>query len=437
MKIITKLRSLHLKGIKNIDDGKIEFYNNNGYLNVTGIYGQNGSGKTSVVLALGFIKMLLLGREMTETDRELFGSKDKASIVVEFEHPGHCIIKYSIEFSRKEGNLFVIESESISRSVKRWFTLVEYNRGSSTIFEETIHQFTGKSSYAIIEKNAIEHGTSIVFNEIYKDFLFQEKSVKFEHIKEIYSICQKFAFNLLIVNNRANAMVQMSEVLPMSIAFQQVVLGFLPMNISGEEIFFPAKFKDYYIKVIEQINIVLPALIPGLRLELLERRRQLTSAGDGEEITTELVANREGHRFPFRAESDGIKKLVGILSYIIYVYNNEEVILVVDELDAGIFEYLLGELIQIISESAKGQLVFTSHNLRVLEVLDFKKIVLTTTNPENRYIRLKQIKTTNNVRDVYLRTIIVGGAQEELYQETRSSDIKRAIRKAGRLNEKE
>ena len=32
--------------------------------------------------------------------------------------------------------------------------------------------------------------------------------------------------------------------------------------------------------------------------------------------------------------------------------------MVVDELDAGIFEYLIGEILQIISESGKGQLIF-------------------------------------------------------------------------------
>ena len=39
----------------------------------------------------------------------------------------------------------------------------------------------------------------------------------------------------------------------------------------------------------------------------------------------------------------------------------------IDEFDSGIYEYLLGELLEIMNESAKGQFVFTSHNLRPLE----------------------------------------------------------------------
>ena len=47
----------------------------------------------------------------------------------------------------------------------------------------------------------------------------------------------------------------------------------------------------------------------------------------------------------------------------------------IDELDAGIFEYMLGELLDIFNQSAKGQLIFTSHNLRALEMLDKDSIM--------------------------------------------------------------
>ena len=55
-----------------------------------------------------------------------------------------------------------------------------------------------------------------------------------------------------------------------------------------------------------------------------------------------------------------------------------------DELDAGISEVLLGTLLHTIEETGKGQLIFTSHNLRPLEVLSKDNIVFTTTNPSNR-----------------------------------------------------
>ncbi len=42
------------------------------------------------------------------------------------------------------------------------------------------------------------------------------------------------------------------------------------------------------------------------------------------------------------------------------MFNHPSICLIVDELDAGVFEYLLGELLKIIEQNGKGQLVFTS-----------------------------------------------------------------------------
>ncbi|HFI0585705.1 TPA: AAA family ATPase, partial [Streptococcus suis] len=47
-----KLRELTIKHLKNVDYGNIKFWDNNGFVNVLGIYGQNGSGKTTVVDAM-------------------------------------------------------------------------------------------------------------------------------------------------------------------------------------------------------------------------------------------------------------------------------------------------------------------------------------------------------------------------------------------------
>jgi AAA15 family ATPase/GTPase len=105
--------------------------------------------------------------------------------------------------------------------------------------------------------------------------------------------------------------------------------------------------------------------------------------------------------------------------------------MIIDELDAGIFEYLLGEILGIVSNSGKGQLIFTSHNFRPLEMLSEKSLVFTTTSPNNRYTRFTNVKDTNNIRNMYYRSIDFGGQKEKLYQETKSYEIRRAFRKVG------
>lgn len=141
---------------------------------------------------------------------------------------------------------------------------------------------------------------------------------------------------------------------------------------------------------------------------------------DGDPATVMmLTAYRDGKELPLRDESDGVRKIISVLSLIIAAFNQKSVTVAIDEFDAGIFEYLLGEILQALEESGRGQFIFTSHNLRPLEVIDKKFLYFTTTNPDNRYIRLKNISATNNLRDTYFREIILCEQEEEIYNKTK------------------
>ena len=143
------------------------------------------------------------------------------------------------------------------------------------------------------------------------------------------------------------------------------------------------------------------------------------------------MSRKNSKEIPLRDESDGIKKIVSILQLLIMIYNRQSITVAIDELDSGLFEYLLGELLKIISEEGKGQLIFTSHNLRPLETIDRGFVAFTTTNPENRYIRLTNVKDNNNLRDFYYRDIILGSQKEDLYDLTNNYKISLAFKKAG------
>ena len=49
----------------------------------------------------------------------------------------------------------------------------------------------------------------------------------------------------------------------------------------------------------------------------------------------------------------------------------------------------------------------------------------------NRYIRLNNVKTTNNLRDFYYRDIVLGEQSESVYEPTNNSEISLAFREAG------
>ena len=196
---------------------------------------------------------------------------------------------------------------------------------------------------------------------------------------------------------------------------------------------FDAAYFEQVKATIEAINIAIRSIVPNLQIEL-KKRMELEQPDGTKKVQVDVYSNRNGKRFLIRYESEGIKRIISILNYLISVYNNEGVCLVVDELDSGIFEFLLGELLGMMSKEMKGQLIFTSHNLRILEMLDSKNIICSTTNPYNRYIRLVGIEKNHNKRDFYIRAITLGGQKEELYDEDDLIAMGYAFRKAGKVN---
>lgn len=179
---------------------------------------------------------------------------------------------------------------------------------------------------------------------------------------------------------------------------------------------------------IEKLSQVIQKIIPDLSLSIHDNG--IRYENNVEKKSIDVLASRDGMTIPLKFESDGIRRLISILSPLIGVYNDPSVILAVDEIDSGIFEYLLGEILRIFKSSGRGQLVFTSHNLRPLEVLPAKYLAFTTTNANNRYTSIAK-RGNSNLRETYFRNIVLGSKNDEIYRTTDSFDIEQAFIIAG------
>ena len=169
-------------------------------------------------------------------------------------------------------------------------------------------------------------------------------------------------------------------------------------------------------------NAILSRMIPGLSLGIRHFEEKTDQNGE-KRIRIEPLSERDGIVIPLHCESEGILNLVGLLFSLVRVYNDPSACLVVDNLDAGISEYLLGELVAAFGDFGKGQLIFTSHNLRPMEMLPNENIVLTTANPRNRYIRMQSDFVNRNTRDMYIRALTLGGQQERLNEESAAYEL--------------
>ena len=454
---IVRLSSLQLTNIKNVKKGTIYMPNTvNKILSadkaeILGIYGQNGSGKTAIVDALYFLQKVMIGADLDQSLEDYMDmDSDTAEIFADFNLFMNGIvfeIGYRLSLSREE-KVVVISRETLSgaknengiRTNKTVF--MDYQRDqTNTIFkpqkrlDEILEENKDiKTDLIVARKMAEKSNCSYIFGESSRDIFCREYKNGFQQFSVIISSLFEFALkDLFVIRNTHLGVISANFVLPMAFRIENDNMGTKgDFTVSlTEPILVDEERKNLLETIVEQINIVLYTIIPGLQVTIKNYGKQ--SLDDGEEgWKLELMSKREGMKeIPIRMESEGIIKIISILNALIQAFGNPSICLVIDELDSGIFEYMLGELLDIFKKSAKGQLIFTSHNLRALEMIDKESIMFSTTNPNNRYIHMKNVRESNNLRNMYIRSITLGGQSEEIYEETDSLKIARAFRKAG------
>lgn len=455
---VVRLSSLTLKNIKNVKQGTIfmpmadDRNLSLGGAEILGIYGQNGSGKTAVVDALHFLQRIMIGREL---DRDMIDYIDvdanEAEVVAEFKIYGKGIlfeVGYHIYLSRNAGEISM-EREFLNCAINR-----DGKRSNKNIFmdyqksetecifkpQKRLDELIGKdkelkTDLIVARKMAEKSNCSYIFGESSREIFCRKYDNAFQNYAVVIKALFDFALkDLFVIRNTHSGMISANFILPMTFRVEKDRMGLkgdfaVPLM---EPVVLDAERKELLHAIVDQINMVLYTIIPGMSIAVRDYGKQALNSGE-EGWKVELMSVREGKKsIPIRMESEGIIKIISILNALIQAFGNPSICLVIDELDAGIFEYMLGELLDIFEKSAKGQLIFTSHNLRALEMLDKESIMFSTVNPDNRYIHMKSVKETNNLRSMYIRSITLGGQDETIYEETDSLKIARAFRKAGR-----
>ena len=463
MSNIIRLKSMTIRNIKNVANGKVEMPNcfNNilSYQNaeILGLYGQNGSGKTTVIDVLFFLQKIMIGMDLPKEFVDYIGGNGSdAEIIVEFNVFTDDIVYevvYFIGFQKRDDKAIVLK-ESLKFAVnkdgerKNLKLFVEYrNDHASEIFrpKNRLEEVIGnnkdyKIDLMVAKRIAEKSNSSYIFAEASRNILTKIKSGEFADCSLIINSLFRFALaDLFVIRNSHSGMISANLILPMAFRIDDYdkdclgMKGDFPVSLNGPTLI-PIEQLDVLRNIIAKINTVLSTIIPNLNIEVKDYGQQSLDNGT-EGIKIELLSKRGEIVIPIRMESDGIIKIISILNALIQAFYNESICIVIDELDAGIFEYMLGELIDIFNKYARGQMVFTSHNLRALEMLSNESIMFSTTNPSNRYIHMKNVKTTNNMRNMYLRSITLGGLPEEIYEETDSLKIARAFRVASRCSE--
>lgn len=517
-----RIRSLTLSNFKNVKHGTIVLSNvaklddiGSG-ADIVGIYGQNGSGKTSFIQALSVLKMLMSGGSLATQVREYVGAgSDSFSLTLEFfatfgddegttayllgetEATPACelyICTYDVTVGTCSGRSPLVLAESLrcknvlageslheviswsvndtsvdadsdelgdsvlsySSVMPAWISNHEeawsYDLGelSPLTHWHTIYSFAKARSTRLeaARHKAFEDGKSFVFSEgmlngafdiIHKPDEGRMPRGTADAIVRVMLPALQVATVSRIFATRDMAVLSTSHL-------GLLALNYLPLASQegnrGEytDNFFlldidmvnnvPLRYVDELERALESISGVIGAIVPGLRITVARLGRM--SGKDGEVLESiELVSQRGSSKVPLRNESEGIKKILSIVSLLVDVHTNPSTFFAIDEFDSGVFEYLLGEILEALVAHGSGQLVFTAHNLRPLEVLSSKNIWFTTTDENERYVLSKGVRGSNNLRKMYLRNIRLGGESGDVYVPTSPLEIDGALYDAG------
>ena len=461
-----RIDSIEIRNFKNVRYGFLDFENNNEYkASVLGLYGQNGSGKTALVDAIILLQCALSGKSAPPYFADYINvDSTHATLKYKFKvknlsedstYNAYYELSLRRDANDAEHNTnlptditiykITIFDEVLSYSYEstgekiRLSPVIDTRCSEDTVFipETKYKTLIGKdkeiaTNLIVAKQLARASSRSFIFSkELLNRIRSNSEDKESYHLFLIDSLVNYGNFELFVINTANSGLISMNA---LPLAFNYVengksAIGNIIIALNGPSLI-PENAEAVVHKVIDSMNIVLKQIVPGLTISIKDLGSELYPNGtQGRRIS--LMSNKNSKEIPLQYESEGIKKLVSILQLLVVVYNTSSITVAIDELDSGVFEYLLGELLRIIAEKGKGQLIFTSHNLRPLETLDKSCIAFTTTNPDNRYIRMSNVKPCNNLRDFYYRDVILNEQKELMYGPTNNSEIALAFREAG------
>ena len=461
---VVRITKIILENFKNVEYGEIDFHCGKYFIpygskaDILGLYGQNGSGKTALIEALYILKQLLRGSKVQNLFSECINKNAKfakLTFLFELQYEDGRIRKAMYEFCLDQ--IKITDDAEERMDAVQDFAALPYSKYRVRVFDEVLSMsgpfhgndqrmnpvidttgderpFGPKSRHKFMigpDKNNrkaldLEVNRRLASKRS-QSFIFMPETL--EYLKECadYSEYLQVLLELnfyglnyfFVVNTRSSGLIRLNLALLL-----HTPAGSFPIQTDR-----PTSMpQDVFVTVshyITKVNTVIEQLVPGLSIELRSIAQPVMKDGSVGQMV-EVIARRNGTELPLRDESDGIRRLISMLSLLTAAYNDPSFTLAIDEFDAGIFEYIWGEMLEIFAEHGVGQLIFTAHNLRPLEVISKKFLYFTSTDPKDRYVQLKSIARTNNMRNVYFRQIEHGN-EEKVYNETKRDEIIKAL----------
>ena len=355
--------SFKVNGVKNIEkEIEINFYNktlkrfNPCGSNVKGIFGPNGIGKTSIIKGMDILRKISLNDNYLTNDFNLIildkiinKKIEKASLEIEFlvidDKKKKSRYVHSITIAITSPKEIKILFENIKKKDPNTDQIVgEILIENGIIKNDSLHKDDLKSEIVDITKNLLEKRS--IVNIVKPSVL---KSIDLEKIRYFYR-------KLHIKIDREDSHLGyalMDNPLKDDIPFNDSI-GNYDMTIPKNSL---EVFEDYLRRMTEFLKIFKPNL----------RNIEYEKKEGKEEYYINILFVYNNYKVDYEFESMGIKNLFSLFTYFRALSDDE--VVVIDEIDTSIHDIYLNKLIEFFAVDGKGQLVFTAHNITLLQTL--------------------------------------------------------------------
>ena len=355
--------SFKANGVKNIEkEIEINFYNKTLKRfspcgsNVKGIFGPNGIGKTSIIKGMDILRKISLNDNYLTNDFNLIildkiinKKIEKANLEIEFliidSNKKKSRYAHSITIAITSPKEIKILSENIKKKDPNTDQIVgEILIENGIIKNDSLHEDDLKSEIVDITKNLLEKRS--IVNIVKPSVL---KSIDLEKIRYFYR-------KLHIKIDREDSHLGyalMDNPLKDDIPFNDSV-GNYDMIISKNNL---QIFEDYLKRITKFLKIFKPNL----------RNIEYEKKEGKEEYYINILFVYDDYKVNYEFESMGIKNLFSLFTY--FRALSEDEVVVIDEIDTSIHDIYLNKLIEFFAVDGKGQLVFTAHNITLLQTL--------------------------------------------------------------------
>ena len=424
--MFTYIKAKNFKSLKNIEFNLNRTKSKTN--NFIAIYGENGSGKTNLVELFKFLQQVTISRtidvKLNMLPKEFFELKEKMLDNTPVDMKPLWQLSLNLEEYRMINEKEDTEIEyGFKINDKEGFYSIKFN---TEIVEEKLYYFANKQKgyyfqLAKDEKGIIKNlNNSIFINEKYN----KELEENIEKYWGKYSFLSLLTFeskdkNEEYVNNNISSKMFdiIDKLVSMTIHVNKWFLKFVPDNYMKNTVLADLKsgiISKEKINEIKKYENVLNIFFTQAYADIKSVKYSIEEKD--EKIKYKLYFNKmiggNLKSIPIELESEGTKKIIEEFDTLIGAIMGETV--VIDEIDNGIHDLLMKNIILSIKDEITGQLIITTHNTLLLEILPKECIYILSVDYEgNKNINtIKEygikIQKNHNARDLYFKGVFGG-----------------------------